>query len=49
MVVAGALPFGELVIEEPGVVDEDACELAVELVGVDAMAALDLAVEARRT
>jgi hypothetical protein len=47
MVVAGVLPLLELVVEELGVVDEDALELAVELFCVDAVAALDLAVQPR--
>jgi hypothetical protein len=47
MVVVEVLPFLELVVEQLGVVDEDALELAVELLGVDAVAAFDLAVEPR--
>jgi hypothetical protein len=49
MVVAGVLPFGELVVEQLGVVDQDALELAVELLAVDPVGAFDLAVEARLT
>jgi hypothetical protein len=35
----------ELVVEDLGVVDHDAVQEAVELLGVDAVGALDLAVE----
>ena len=48
MVVVEVLPFVELVVEELGVVDHDPVQEAVELLGVDAMGALDLAVEPRR-
>jgi hypothetical protein len=44
--VVEVLPFLELVVEELGVVDHDAFEHSVELLGIDAMRALDLAVEA---
>jgi hypothetical protein len=47
MVVAEVLPLLEAVVEQLGVVDQDAFELAVELLGVDPVAALDLAVEPR--
>jgi hypothetical protein len=47
MVVVEVLPLLELVVKELDVVDNDAFELAVELFGVEALAALDLAVEAR--
>jgi hypothetical protein len=47
MVVVEVLPFGEFVVEQLGVVDEDAVELAVELLGVDAVGPLDLAVQPR--
>ena len=46
MVVAEVLPLGELVVEQLGVVDHDAVQEAVELLGVDPVAALDLAVQA---
>jgi hypothetical protein len=45
IVVVEVLPFLEFVVEQLGVVDEDAFELTVELLGVDPVAALDLAVE----
>ena len=45
-VVVVVLPFLELVGEEAGVVDDLALEEAVELLGVDAVGSLDLAVEA---
>jgi len=35
MVVVEGFPFGELVVEQLGVVDDDAFELAVELFSVD--------------
>ncbi|MFE2728698.1 hypothetical protein [Kitasatospora sp. NPDC059327] len=38
-------PCSELVVEETGVVDDDTGERAVELLGVDPVRALDLAVE----
>ena len=44
MVVVEVLPFLEFVVEQLGVV-EDALDLAVELLSVDPVAALDLAVE----
>jgi hypothetical protein len=47
MVVVEVLPFLDLVVEQLCVVDEDAFELAVELLGVDAVGAFDFAVEAR--
>ena len=47
MVVVEVLPFLEFVVEQLGVVDEDALELAVELFAVDAVGALDLAVQPR--
>jgi hypothetical protein len=47
MVVVEVLPFLELVVEELGVVDHDTLEEPGELLGVDAMGALDLAVEPR--
>ena len=37
MVVLEVLPFGEFVVEDLGVVDEDAFELAVELLAVDGL------------
>jgi hypothetical protein len=47
MVVVEVLPFLELVVEQFGVLDEDAFELTVELLGIDAVAALHLAVQPR--
>jgi hypothetical protein len=47
MVVVEGFPFLELVVEDLGVVDHDAVEQAVELLGVDAVGALDFAVEPR--
>jgi hypothetical protein len=47
MVVVEVLPFLELVVEELGVVDHDSLEHPVELLGVDAVGALHLAVEPR--
>ena len=46
VVVVVVLPFAELVVEDLGVVDEGAVEEPVELFGVDAVGAFDLAVEA---
>jgi hypothetical protein len=46
MVVVVVLPLLELVVEQLGVVEDDAVEQAVELLGVDAVGTLDLAVEA---
>ncbi len=43
--VVEVLPFLKLVVEELGVVDDDAVEHAVELFGVDAVGAFDLPVE----
>jgi hypothetical protein len=48
VVVVEVLPLAELVVEDLGVVDDHAVEQAVELLGVDAVGALDLAVEPRR-
>jgi hypothetical protein len=48
MVVVEVLPLAELVVEDLGVVDHDPLEHAVELFGVDAMGALDLAVKPGR-
>jgi hypothetical protein len=48
VVVVEVLPLAELVVEDLGVIDHDAVEQAVELLGVDAVGALDLAVEPRR-
>jgi hypothetical protein len=45
VVVVVVLPFAELVVEDLGVVDEGAVEEPVELLGVDAVGAFDLAVE----
>ena len=46
--VVEVLPLLELLGEELGVVDDDAVEQSVELLGVDAVGPLDLAVEPRR-
>jgi hypothetical protein len=46
MVVVEVLPFLESVVEQLGVVDEDAFELTVELLAVDPVRALDLSVQA---
>ena len=46
MVVVVVLPLSEFVVEDFGVVDDDAVEQGVELFGVDAVGALHLAVEA---
>ena len=48
MVVVEVLPFLELVVEQLGVVDDDALELPVELLAVDPVGSLDLAVQPRR-
>jgi hypothetical protein len=48
VVVVEVLPCAELVVEELGVVDHHAVQEPVELLGVDAVGALDLAVEPRR-
>ena len=48
MVVVEVLPLLELVVEDLGVVDHHAVQEAVELLGVDAVGALDLAIEPRR-
>ena len=45
MVVVEVLPLAQLVVEELGVVDHHALKQAVELLGVDAVGPLDLAVE----
>jgi hypothetical protein len=47
MVVVEVLPFLEFVVVQLGVVDDDAFELAVELLAVDAVGSLDLAVQPR--
>ena len=47
MVVVVVLPFLEFVVEDLGVVDDHAVEEAVELFGVDAVGALDLAIQSR--
>jgi hypothetical protein len=47
MVVVEVLPFGEFVVEQLGVVDEDAFELAVELLAINPVRALYLAVQPR--
>src|SRR5829696_8405604 len=48
VVVVEVLPLAELVVEELGVVDHDPVQEAVELFAVDAVGALDLAVEPGR-
>ena len=45
--VVEVLRFLELVGEQAGVVDDDAVEESVELLGVDAVGSLDLSVQAR--
>jgi hypothetical protein len=45
MVVVEVLPFLELVVEQVGVVDDDAVEEPVELLGVDTVGAFHFAVE----
>jgi len=45
VVVAEVLPLFELVVEDLGVVDHHPLEHPVELLGVDAVGALDLAVQ----
>jgi hypothetical protein len=47
MVVVEVLPLAQLVVEELGVVDHHPVQELVELFGVDAVGALDLAVEPR--
>jgi hypothetical protein len=47
VVVVEVLPLAQLVVEELGVVDHDPVQEPVELLGVDAVGALDLAVEPR--
>jgi hypothetical protein len=47
VVVVEVLPLLELVVEQLGVVDDDALELAVELLSVDPVAALNLPVQSR--
>ena len=48
MVVVEVLPFLEALVEQLGVVDDDAFELPVELFAVDAVGSFDLAVQAGR-
>jgi hypothetical protein len=48
VVVVEVLPLAELVVEDLGVVDHDAVQEAVELLGVDAVGAFHLAVEPGR-
>lgn len=47
VVVVAVLPFLELVVEHGDVAEDDTVEQAVELFGLDAVGALDLAVEPR--
>jgi hypothetical protein len=47
-VVVEVLPFTELLVEDLGIVDHDAVEKPVELLRVDPVRSLDLAVEPRR-
>jgi hypothetical protein len=49
VVVVEVLPLAELVVKELGVVDHHPVQEAVELLGVDSMRALDLAVEPGRS
>jgi phosphoglucomutase len=49
VVVVEVLPLADFVVEDLVVVDHDAVQEAVELLGVDAMRALDLAVEPGRS
>ncbi len=46
-VVVVVLPLAQFVVEDLGVVDDDAVEEPVELLGVDAVGSFDLAVQAR--
>jgi hypothetical protein len=48
VVVVEVLPFLELVVEHLGVVDHHAVQKLVELLGVDAVGAFDLAIQPRR-
>jgi hypothetical protein len=48
VVVVEVLPLAELVVEDLGVVDDHAVQQAVELLGIDAVGPLDLAVQPRR-
>jgi hypothetical protein len=45
MVVVVVLPLLKLVVEDLGVVDDDAVEEPVELLGIDAVGSLHLAVQ----
>ena len=47
MVVVEVLPLAQLVVEDPGVVDHHPVQELVELLGVDPVGALDLAVQPR--
>lgn len=47
MVVVVVFPLAELVVEDLGVVDDEAVQEAVELLGVDPVGAFDFAVQAR--
>ena len=49
VVVVEVLPLAELVVEDLGVINHDPVQEPVELLGVDAMGALDLAVEPGRS
>jgi hypothetical protein len=49
VVVVEVLPLAELVVKELSVVDHHPVQEAVELLGVDSMRALDLAVEPGRS
>ena len=46
-VVVEVLPLLELLVEDLCIVDHDPIEEAIELLGIDPVGALDLAVEAR--
>jgi hypothetical protein len=48
VVAVEVLPLAELVVEDLGVVDDHAVQEALELLGVDAMGPLDLAIQPRR-
>ena len=49
MVVVEVLPLAELVVKDLGVIDHDPLQQAVELLGVDSMRALDLAIQPGRS
>jgi hypothetical protein len=47
VVVVVVLPLAQLVVEQAGIVDDGAVEQTVELLGVDAVGSLDLAIQTR--